>query len=792
MAAPPAGFALQPLDPEFKCTNCTGPLGKVFVFPCKHRICEACSTLAFVSCPTCDKAGIAALDAALSRTTQVVASRRLFQCLTCLQTVSKSEVDGHRRECVAPASLASAQSPAAANAATSAATSAAPNGSNDTVFGPLMQKLEARLPFLRAVEPKLKLRVVKEVYDQHGSAAHFEEFVEDVVMVAMQASIDINANPQPTAESTSRAAIATRQPGATASPELHPQLAVVQDLLANVQAMLPSPAAASTPAKQPPATGNYDIEASDESVNTSPQKSGRSHDGGLRRLVMGLVLQGTIADVKRDLKNQQYGVVVLDDGRSLAVHSRSSATKKLVEGQRVVFKCLPCHENPGTMVAAEVREVEMTKKPRHIGVVAELRTDKKGHQCGFITLTAGGGASVYVHESEAPPGTLVVGERVRFNIVPNHLRDDLPKAVDVVVEGDGSKSRDEAKTANSANADAAQPAPSTPPAPPRADGKLTGTVVTWQEQSQGGSFGFIRPDEGGDDVYLRHRDNPQIQFFVRLRVAFNKVPNPSHPGKSKALGVELLDQAVASATPSTPHAAPTNASTANTLMEGVVAKWQEDVHKKKCGHIAPSDGTPYVFAHESKALEPLECGDRVLFEKALDRDGVHYRALNIRKIHQSALSGAAASTSAPAAQVAWPSLTDVVSSQSKTASKGASTPSKHVVVAATPPARREVNEAASRPRSTDGGAGKGATRDDPPPSKEVFRGSVLRWERDKHGRYYGFIKPSTGELEVFVHEMDNNGKIAGMRQGARVTYRTVPLWYKEGQFKAVEVKVIGA
>ena len=59
-----------------------------------------------------------------------------------------------------------------------------------------------------------------------------------------------------------------------------------------------------------------------------------------------------------------------------------------------------------------------------------------------------------------------------------------------------------------------------------------GIVIGWF-----GSYGFIRTDHPGPDVFVRER-------LLRRgdRVRFTPVPNPRHPGQAMALDVEVIGE----------------------------------------------------------------------------------------------------------------------------------------------------------------------------------------------------------------------------------------------------------
>ena len=66
----------------------------------------------------------------------------------------------------------------------------------------------------------------------------------------------------------------------------------------------------------------------------------------------------------------------------------------------------------------------------------------------------------------------------------------------------------------------------------------TGTVKTWNDRG----FGFIRPDDGGDDIFVHARSLPGgvEELNVGDRLRYDERPNSRHAGKFEAVAVQLL------------------------------------------------------------------------------------------------------------------------------------------------------------------------------------------------------------------------------------------------------------
>ena len=69
--------------------------------------------------------------------------------------------------------------------------------------------------------------------------------------------------------------------------------------------------------------------------------------------------------------------------------------------------------------------------------------------------------------------------------------------------------------------------------------ELQGEVAYWNGQS----FGFIKPDNGGSDIFFHISElSPEHRVKRGDRVSFNLGPDQRNPGKHRALKVRLKER----------------------------------------------------------------------------------------------------------------------------------------------------------------------------------------------------------------------------------------------------------
>jgi cold shock CspA family protein len=55
-----------------------------------------------------------------------------------------------------------------------------------------------------------------------------------------------------------------------------------------------------------------------------------------------------------------------------------------------------------------------------------------------------------------------------------------------------------------------------------------------------GEYGFVKPDNGGEDLFLHRNQAPGDELLPGTRVTYEVQENRNHPGKFRAVRVELL------------------------------------------------------------------------------------------------------------------------------------------------------------------------------------------------------------------------------------------------------------
>ncbi|WP_448627445.1 cold-shock protein [Geodermatophilus sp. URMC 64] len=243
-------------------------------------------------------------------------------------------------------------------------------------------------------------------------------------------------------------------------------------------------------------------------------------------------------------------------------------------------------------------------------------------------------------------------------------------------------------------------------------------TVRWFNPEKG--FGFIEPEDGGDDVFVHFSAISDTGGFRTLdegqRVEYSASPGPRGP---QAENVQPLGGAPVSRgrddrrddRREPRRDTSRNAGPRGPVMTGTIARFDDD---KGFGFIVPDDVFVHVSAMRSGRDEPEE-GDRVEFElvegpRGLQADGV--RLLS--------------------------------------AGRGA-------------PARRDPGRRESRPADRDrGGRGRRDTGG-------ATQGTVQWFNPDKG---FGFISPDDGGEDVFVHfsEIEDDGGYRELAEGQRVEF----------------------
>ena len=264
-----------------------------------------------------------------------------------------------------------------------------------------------------------------------------------------------------------------------------------------------------------------------------------------------------------------------DDGADLFVHASEivsvAGTRLLREGQAVEFEVGEGDRGPQ---ALRVRVTGDLAVDAAVGVLGSVSWYEPGKGYGFATPD-GGGPEVFVHSSAIVTGGVVTaGQRVAFLVAESERG---PQAEHVIPLG----------------AVAGQPA--------SADG-ADGTV-SWYDEGKG--FGFISPDEGGEDVFIHVRALAEGLTWLTEgdRVTYEVVLGDKGP---QARDLHLVQGAAAEDAPASsgePSARPG---------EGVVARYDAE---RGFGFITPDAGGADLFVHISVlgGAEPLQKGERVRY-----------------------------------------------------------------------------------------------------------------------------------------------------------------------------------
>ena len=278
-----------------------------------------------------------------------------------------------------------------------------------------------------------------------------------------------------------------------------------------------------------------------------------------------------------------FGFLAPDDGSDdLFVHASeivgNDGTRSLREAQTVEYELGEGDRGP------QARRVRVTGGPPAGAAVGQLGTTAwyepaKGY--GFLRPDGGGG-ELFVHSSAiATGGVLSEGQRVAFLVGEGERG---PQAEHVVPLGP----------------DAAAPAAAQPDG---ADG-----TVSWYDEGKG--FGFLTPDDGGEDVFVHARAlaDGLLSLAEGDRVVFDVVAGDRGPqardvslaGGSRSASRDVQRRAAASGRASVRPG------------EGVVVRYDAD---RGFGFIRPDAGGDDLFVHVSvvSGTEPLVKGERVRF-----------------------------------------------------------------------------------------------------------------------------------------------------------------------------------
>jgi CspA family cold shock protein len=303
------------------------------------------------------------------------------------------------------------------------------------------------------------------------------------------------------------------------------------------------------------------------------------------------VAQGTVRwfDAERG-----FGFIALgDDAEDIFVHAseivgNDDGTRSLREGQAVELEIGQGDRGP---MARRVRVTGDLPADASLGVLGTVTWYEPAKGYGFATVD-GGDAEIFVHSSAIVGGGVITeGQRVAFLVVEgekgpqaDHL---LPLGTDAGRAGAGGGAA----------------------VPDGADG-----TVTWYDAGKG--FGFVTPDDGGQDVFVHARSlgGDLAELVEGDRVSYRL--SEGEKG-AQAQGVRVVGgskprggrgQAARGG-----HGRPAPSRGSARGGEGVVARYDAD---RGFGFITPDDGGPDLFVHVSVVRdgEALYEGDRVRFQ----------------------------------------------------------------------------------------------------------------------------------------------------------------------------------
>lgn len=283
-----------------------------------------------------------------------------------------------------------------------------------------------------------------------------------------------------------------------------------------------------------------------------------------------------------------FGFLALgEDAEDLFVHAseivNDDGSRLLREGQEVEFEVGEGDRGPQ---ARRVRVTGDHAADAAVGVLGTVTWYEPGKGYGFVTPD-GGGAEIFVHSSAIVGGGVISeGQRVAFLVVDGEKG---PQADHLLPLGAGAAQHAVASDG--------------------ADG-----TVTWYDGEKG--FGFVTPENGGEDVFVHVRSlvGGLAELSEGDRVTFDVAEGERG---LQARNVRLVGGSArrgASAAPGRGRPARPSASDSSVRGgEGVVARYDAD---RGFGFITPDAGGADLFVHVSvvRGAEVLQEGDRVRYK----------------------------------------------------------------------------------------------------------------------------------------------------------------------------------
>ena len=154
-------------------------------------------------------------------------------------------------------------------------------------------------------------------------------------------------------------------------------------------------------------------------------------------------------------------------------------------------------------------------------------------------------------------------------------------------------------------------------------GKLSGTVVTWRDQR---GFGFIKPSDGGEDLFVHHSQITDGQALAEGATVSYEEGVDDRSGKTRATNVTggcAKPRAEGDAAPSDP-----GGTKGTGKITGTVKRWNND---RGFGFIGPDAGGDDIFCHANNITDgnALEEGSKVTYDESVDDRSGKTRADNL-------------------------------------------------------------------------------------------------------------------------------------------------------------------
>lgn len=239
---------------------------------------------------------------------------------------------------------------------------------------------------------------------------------------------------------------------------------------------------------------------------------------------------------------------------------------------------------------------------------------------GFIAPN-GGGEDLFVHRSQLTDAQfLVVGATVSFDEGWDPVKNKRI-ATNVATLGQGGSPMAASYGGAPGGGGPYGAVPPPPSTPHPLSGMLGGTCKAWIDER---GMGFIKPDDGSDDVFVHRTDLLDAQWLVvGAPVVFEKHFDSA---KGKWIAKKVSAASVTGKGAVGPAVVPTASAYGGAAMQsGTIKLWFEE---KAFGFIIPDNGGPDVMIHKNEVQEGLllQPGMQVRFEAGWDQAKNKYKA----------------------------------------------------------------------------------------------------------------------------------------------------------------------